>query len=364
MPSNRQILDDLFRSNHIDLCQGSIFDQPPRPLPAGVEFDKIEGMMLGLAIGDALGVTTEGWLAHERREAYGTIRDYIPNRYVEAPIGFPSDDSQMAFWTLEQILDDGCFVPENVADCFCRRRIFGIGSAVREFVANRQSGRPWYECGPKSAGNGALMRIAPVLIPHLKNPTTDLWVDTALAAMMTHNDAGSTATCMAFINMLWQLLGMTTPPEPEWWPATYVQVAKELEGEKKYRPRNENIAAYEGQIWRFVEERVTEAYRDNLTVLDACNRWYSGAFLLETVPSVIYILMKHGDDPEEAILRAVNDTKDNDTIAAIVGSAVGALHGKEGIPERWIKNLSGRTTDRDDGRVFELLELARNSWWE
>jgi len=38
-----------------------------------------------------------------------------------------------------------------------------------------------------------------------------------------------------------------------------------------------------------------------------------GAFLLETVPSVIYILMRHGNDPEESIVRAVNDTKDNDT---------------------------------------------------
>ena len=52
------------------------------------------------------------------------------------------------------------------------------------------------------------MRIAPVLIPHLKKPTTDLWVDTALSAMITHNDAGSTAACVAFVNMLWQLLGM------------------------------------------------------------------------------------------------------------------------------------------------------------
>jgi predicted AAA+ superfamily ATPase len=49
-------------------------------------------------------------------------------------------------------------------------------------------------------------------------------------------------------------------------------------------------------------------------------------------------------------------TKDNDTIAAVVGAAVGALHGKKGLPERWIANLSGRTTDRDDGRIFEILE--------
>ena len=37
---------------------------------------------------------------------------------------------------------------------------------------------------------------------------------------------------------------------------------------------------------------------------------------------------------EEAIVRAVNDTRDNDTIAAIVGAAVGALHGKSALPDR------------------------------
>ena len=61
-------------------------------------------------------------------------------------------------------------------------------------------------------------------------------------------------------------------------------------------------------------------------------------------------------------IRAVNDTKDNDTVAAIVGAAVGALHGKAALPGRWIENLSGRTTDCDDGRMFELLKAARVRW--
>ena len=68
--------------------------------------------------------------------------------------------------------------------------------------------------------------------------------------------------------------------------------------------------------------------------------------------------MKHGQNMEEAIVSAVNDTNDNDTIAAIVGAAVGALHGKRAIPERWLKNLLGRTSYTDDGRVFELLRKA------
>ena len=41
-------------------------------------------------------------------------------------------------------------------------------------------------------------------------------------------------------------------------------------------------------------------------MLEACDDWYSGAYLLETVPSVLYILMRHAHDPEEAIVRAAS----------------------------------------------------------
>jgi ADP-ribosyl-[dinitrogen reductase] hydrolase len=92
--------------------------------------------------------------------------------------------------------------------------------------------------------------------------------------------------------------------------------------------------------------------------LDACALWYSGAFLLETVPTALHILMRHANDPEEAILRAVNDTKDNDSIGAIVGAAVGALHGEEGLPDRWKRGLLGRTQKSDDGRIFEIMDDA------
>jgi hypothetical protein len=123
--------------------------------------------------------------------------------------------------------------------------------------------------------------------------------------------------------MLWELLRMEGPPEPKWWLETYVAVARDLESDESYTPRGGAFTNYKGPIWRFVQEKVAEAHREDLSVVDACKHWYSGAFLLETVPSVIFILMNHGHEPEEAIVRAVNDT-----IAAIVGAAVGALHGK------------------------------------
>jgi ADP-ribosyl-[dinitrogen reductase] hydrolase len=262
------------------------------------------------------------------------------------------------------MIEDKGFEPDRVAARFCRERIFGIGSAVKEFVKSYKAGIPWYKAGPRSAGNAALMRIAPMVIPHLRSRGTDLWNDTALSAMITHNDSASISACLAFIRILWEVLQMDSPPNPNWWLETYVNTAKPLETKRTYRPRGGSFGDYEGPLRLFVEEKIRDAYDQGLSVLEATHRWYSGAYLLETVPSVIYILMCHGENLEETIVRAVNDTKDNDTIAAIVGAAVGALHGKKVIPERWVRNLSGRTTDRDDGRVFELLKQAKGLWWD
>ncbi len=357
MGTNREVLDRLFDEGRIKVERGALFDHDPRPLPADLDFDRVRGMMLGLAIGDALGNTSESLSPGQRRMVFGEVRDYVRNPFAGLRrLGLPSDDTQLAFWTLEQMLADGTLVPDKLARLFSERRIFGIGHTVSGFLAAYRAGRPWYECGPHSAGNGALMRIAPLAI------APDPWVDTALAAMMTHNDPGSTAACVAFVAMLRQLLAMSGPPRPEWWIESYVEIARDLEGAAEYTLGSGEFADYRGPIWQFVETHVAEAYAQGRRSVEACSAWGSGAFLLETVPSVVYILMCHASDAEEAIVRAVNDTRDNDTIGAIVGAAVGALHGAKALPERWREGLLGRTARDDDGRIFELLDEAEEAF--
>jgi ADP-ribosyl-[dinitrogen reductase] hydrolase len=204
---NIRIFEGLIKSRQIRIQPGELFDNRLGPLPESFDFDRIEGMLLGLAIGDALGNTSEGMLPSERHALYGEIRDFLPNRYAgNQPVGLPSDDTQLAFWALEQMIADGGFIPENVAQRFCRERIFGIGNTVRQFISNMKVGKPWFKSGPPSAGNGALMRIAPMVIPHLTTGTKNLWIDTALCSMLTHNDAGSISACLAFVYILTQLI--------------------------------------------------------------------------------------------------------------------------------------------------------------
>ena len=294
---------DLIDRGHIAVTRAGLLSlDVPGGRPAS--FDRVEGMLLGLAIGDALGNTTESQSPDERRAAHGEVRDYLPNRYAEhRPVGVPSDDTQMAFWILEHVLEHGQILPDRLAEVFARRHIFGIGQTVRAFRAAFTAGQPWYRAAQRSAGNGALMRIPPVLVPHLDRASRDLWADAILAGAVTHNDPSSIAACVAFVGLLWEVLSLDGPPQPEWWLDRYCERANRLEGEVTLEPRRP-ASTYRGPIWRFVDTEVRVAVRRDIATVDACNGWYSGAFLLETVPCVLYILARHAEDPEEAIVRA------------------------------------------------------------
>jgi len=366
MIDNTQLLRHLMVNKLIRLHEGPILNQVPDPLPDSCNYDKVEGMLLGIAVGDALGITSEGRKPHDRRKLYGEIRDYQADRRPKRnhPIGVGSDDTQMSFWTVEQLIDDRGLRPESLGRKFCAHRIWGAGGSVKEFIKNFKDGQPWYKAGPESVGNGALMRIAPIVLPYLRNPHPSMYADAAIASMMTHNDFASNATCIAFVHMLWELLGMDSPPNPEWWADTYCSIAKDLEGDTGYQHSSNIMGEYSGPLWHFVSNVCKDALKRRLPVEEACNTWGSGGHLFETVPSVLHILATHSNDPEKAIIRAVNATRDNDTIASIVGAAVGALHGLGNLPERWVKHINGRLRDGGGGgQIFRLIVHSKQVFW-
>ena len=335
--------------------------------PGRIERDDLQssvrGMLLGLAIGDALGNTTESMSPRERAMLVGEIDDYLPNRYAEGkPRGVPSDDTQLAVWAMEVMLEEGAFSPSAFARKLATEQIYGIGPTTAVAQDRLRAGCPWHAAAPagrgRGAGNGALMRIAPAVLPHLRNPTSALWADVVLNTRVTHNSEAALAASVAFVAMLWDLLEMRRPPPAAWWADRFLTIAKPVEGTQRYGLRGGRWNDDRVTLSEYVERVLPWAREGGLPALDACNAWYSGAYVLETVPSVLYILERHGDDPETAIRRAVNDTRDNDTIAAIVGAAVGALHGSEALPERWREGLLGRTRSSDDGHYFTLVDAA------
>src|SRR5262249_38789913 len=148
---------------------------------------RIEGMLYGLAVGDALGFPTEfHYEPDDRWREFGTILDHVSTR--NACAGTVSDDTQMTFWTLERLLTAGEFDFDDLVTCFVERRSWIVGpgknvtASLGRHAQRLQEGRPsLLECAgdPKieGRGNGALMRYAPLLLPHLRNPSSRLWVD-------------------------------------------------------------------------------------------------------------------------------------------------------------------------------------------
>ncbi len=323
-------------------------------------------MLLGLAVGDALGNGTEAMTPSTRAEQHGRITHYLPNPCAGGRQAAPSDDTQLTFYTLDQVTRDGGLDPERLAARFAREPIWIIGRSVERFVQQYRAGaQPWYRASQPTAGNGALMRIAASLVPHLRHPTPELWADAALAALVTHNDRASTSASLAFAAMLWELLALPSPPPADWWVERYVALARPIEDDAtRYRPRGGAFTDYAGPLWPFVAERVPAARRRGLRGRAACDAWHSGAYLLETVPSLLYLLACLADDPEAAIVEAVNGTYDNDTVAALVGAAVGALHGVDALPRRWLTDLTGQRTGDDDGHLFAILADARRVWYD
>jgi ADP-ribosylglycohydrolase len=184
-----------------------------------------------------------------------------------------------------------------------------------------------------------------------------------MAAMLTHNDPASTAACVALIAMLCDLLTCERTPDADWWVERYFSIADQLENAYDYRHRFPGAPEHEGRICDYVMDQVPPVLEQGLTVREACDRWGSGAYLLETMPSVLFILSRHGDNPVLAIRRAVNDTLDNDTHAAIVGAAIGALHGTRSLPAEWRKGLLGQLRGGDDGEVHRLIGRVKRRWW-
>lgn len=391
----------------------SLFDHFPQwpataaPVPSApprdqATRDRLRGMILGPAVGDALGNTSEGLIPEDRRLGHGEIRDYLPNRHAgNRRVGTPSDDTQMAAWTLESLLrtshSEGpdrpartraagdntdlseatepraALDPDDLAATFASRPLFGVGGTVLRFLRayGRQSrgGGPisWWELGQPSAGNGALMRIAPLCFPHLRAPSPALWRDVINATTLTHADEMAVASSVGFVGLLFGCLAWRAPEPPPaaWWLETFLRYARPLETGVRYEPRVPTDD-FRGSLCDFVSDRLTTALAEGWTVRRVSDTWYSGAYLLETVPTVLATLALHGASPEEAIIRAVNDTYDNDTVAAIVGAAVGALHGASALPQRWLDRarLPGRTQENDDGRLYEILDQAITRFWD
>lgn len=374
----QSLFEQLIFDRRIALRRGRIFDE----VPAAVDCQqlqleqRIEGMLLGVAVGDALGFCTEhNFTPDLRNEKHGTIVDHLSHG------GRISDDTQLTFWTVELLLREGQFDFDELTRLFVAKQfeIVGRGRNTAGALARHQqrfeTGSPQlHQCigdpTEEGRGNGGLMRFSPIVLPYLRRPSTKLWEDTALSSFITHGNTVALSSIVAFTAMLWQLFSQARgkAPAPTWWLDEYLRVAGDLELGRLPNPLNTDpIPAYyknfEGNFCEFLDTKVRRAFQKGVPLRDACSLdgFGSRADVTQTIPAVLYTLMCHADSFESAIIAAVNDTKDNDTIAAIVGAFLGALHGRAAIRDRWligIRSTSLRAANREFDRMV-IEELFR-----
>jgi ADP-ribosyl-[dinitrogen reductase] hydrolase len=344
------------RMTPLDACLARLpSDLTPLPLPVR---DRFEALLYGLAIGDALGNTTESRRPRHRLRYFGEITGYLPNRHAnDLPVGVPSDDTQMAFWLLEHLLERGRLVPEALAELFATREIYGMGQSVGEFRVNLRSGLPWDRAGSRSAGNGAIMRIAPMLLLQSRLTPSAFAAEVMRCAAITHNQAGAIASAYAWVALLAEFASGSAGPTDAL--DRFLPALEALEGDAFYRPRGGAlIDQFYGPLSAFLRRTVPDGLERGLDPLAFGDLTHSGAYLLETLPTVLFLLMRTPDDPDRAIRDAVNLTRDNDTIASLVATAMGAAYGMDAFRPGWLSGLLGRTGASDDGAVQGLIREA------
>jgi len=299
------------------------------------EKDRCLGALVGLAVGDALGTTLE----FRSPGTFEPISDLVGGGPFGLEAGQWTDDTSMALCLATSLVDSYGFDPKDQMERYCRwwrdgylsstGDCFDIGHTIRgalkRFLAD---GNPIAgSTDTYSAGNGSLMRLAPVPVFYRDDPERAIAL-CGDSSKTTHGAVTAVDACRFFGGLLVSAVKgepKTTvldrrhsPARPGRWQAE--ELAPEILGiadwsyREKEPPRIRGtgyvVEALEAALWAFWK---TENFRD-------------GALL------------------------AVNLGDDADTTGAIFGQIAGAHYGLSGIPEPWVEKLAKRG---------EILELAQ-----
>ncbi len=283
---------------------GIPIDAPP--------IDRLSGVLLGTALGDALGLACEGMSAGAIARRFGVVDRFR----MLGRTGFVSDDTEQSALIAQSLAR----FPDDVDACardfqrallgWFARLPWGVGRAtIRSCV---RIGLGLSPTGVNSAGNGAAMRAAVIGVFFQDRPDERGRFGRALAEV-THRDpravegalfvaetAAACAGCPAGSNrraLLDEARGAVTDPE---------------------------LAAAIDQGLRLAEQG-----RDTLEAARVCG---TSGFVVHTVAFASYCFARHGDDPMRALTEAVGAGGDADSIAAILGAWLGALHGASALP--------------------------------
>ncbi|MDR1968344.1 MAG: ADP-ribosylglycohydrolase family protein [Burkholderiaceae bacterium] len=297
--------------------------------------DRYRGCLLGLACGDAVGTTVE----FSPRGSFPPVVDMVGGGPFDLPAGAWTDDTSMALCLATSLVHSNGFDARDqmnryvnwwqhgylssMPDCF------DIGTTVcRALQRYQATGDPMAgDISPKTAGNGSLMRLAPVVLYYAPMPD-EVRRYARLSSATTHAAPEALDSC--------ELLGEV--------------LLNALAG----KPRNQLLPMHPAFASPKVNDLITARYRskpkDDIADSGYCVESLEAALWCFDTTSTF----------ETAILAASNLGDDADTTAAIVGQIAGAHYGVSDIPARWIERL--HMADAIDRLAAQLFERAAPRW--
>ena len=306
--------------------------------------DRIEGALLGGACGDALGVPYEFGSAplapgEQPRMIGGGLGPYAPGEW--------SDDTQMAVVIAQVAADQGlrstvaldavvggwiAWLDEGASDVGTQtRQVLGTvaaGGSTRLWSAASSASSALHRRTGRTAGNGSLMRTAPVALAFLDEPSmltlAARWVSEA-----THHDPLAGDACVLWCHAIRR--------------AVLDGVVPDLAALDDVVPaaRREQWSAWIAEA----ERRPPADFSPNGYVVTA----------LQAAWSAIRHPLGDGPHVVASLSAAVHAGDDTDTVAAIAGSLLGAAHGASALPAEWLEAVHGWPGLRAD----DLRDLAR-----
>ncbi len=300
--------------------------------------ERFRGSLLGLAVGDAVGTTIE----FQRRGTFSPVIDMVGGGPFNLQPGQWTDDTSMALCLATSLVELDDFNAVDQMNRYCdwykngylssTGACFDIGNTVRQALAQYQaSGNPFSgSTHPRSAGNGCLMRLAPVPMFYFLNRDLVLHFS-GESSRTTHSAPECIDASRLFGDILFRALSGVSKSEI-------------LFGS------DPTIAAS-----RSIQAIANGEYRHK-TMNDVRGTGY----VVESLEAALWCFW-HTETYEQAILTATNLGDDADTTAAICGQVAGAFYGEAGIPTGWLSKLAMKT---------EITELAdqlcvaalRSSW--
>jgi ADP-ribosylglycohydrolase len=324
---------------------------------------RAHGALLGLAMGDALGMPTQYQPRALIAARYGILDWFQPgpdDNFISRGMaaGRVTDDTDQAVLLGEMLVEGGGRIdPERFAQALLawEARMIAAGSldllgpSTRQALKLVAEGASTDLTGRFGATNGAAMRVAPVGIAFPTAPLSDLVDAVFQTGHVTHNTTIAIAGASAVAAAVSAGIEGATLHEAL---ALAVEAAR-LGAERGFYFAGGEVAARTEWALGLVRGRSEEDALDLIYRLVG-----TGVATNEAVPAALAICAVAPEDPWRACCLAASLGGDCDTVAAIAGAIMGACHGAERFPADAVRALLAANPElRLEALAADLLAL-------